>query len=399
MTPSARLSAAIDILEDWLGGTALEQAFLCWSRKSRFAGSKDRAAVRDHIFTAARRRLSDAAIGGATKEEAITGRQLIIGQILRTGGDLDQLFTGEGYAPSPLTTDERAACLSLDDLSDDAAWPAPNWQYDIPQQMWPIWCAQVEAADEQATYNQDRAPVTLRVNTQRLSRDDVMELLLSQGLSLRAHPTVKTAILVDKGNPAQCPAYLDGSVEIQDAHSQKLITDVPALPISGDVLDFCAGGGGKALTAYAHWQRPVQCHDINAKRMSDIPARAGRAEARIEVLKRLPAAAKYACVLVDAPCSGSGSWRRAPDGKWSMTPQRLEELVALQRDILAQAAPYVAPGGWLYYMTCSVIADENQAQAKWFGQTFSDFDLVQSSKLAMDTTSDGLYGVLFRRNV
>ena len=396
MTPAARVSAAIEILDVWLEGTALEQAFLRWARNSRYAGSKDRAAIRDHIFTAARRKLSDAALGGALSEDDITGRQLMIGQSRRLGLDLDLLFSGLRFAPEELTDTERHLCEAPTAMGD-AAWPAPHWQYDIPAEIWPSWTSQVVDPSGQAAQNQDRAPITLRVNQRRLSRDAALDSLTAQGLEVIAHPDVPTAILVTKGNPSQCPAYLDGSVEIQDAHSQQLIHALPQLPVAGDVLDYCAGGGGKALSAYAHWGRKVLCHDIDPKRMRDIPMRAQRAQADVWAVESVHANDRFACVLVDAPCSGSGSWRRAPDGKWALTQSKLDAYCQMQRDILAQAVAHVEVGGWLYYTTCSVLRCENQNQAEWFTQSYPKFEAIQTVDLKMNSTSDGLFGNLFVR--
>lgn len=392
MTPAARISAAIEILDNWLAGSALEQAFLKWSRNSRFAGSKDRAAIRDHIFTAARRKLSDAALGGARSEDEITGRRLMIGQLRRLGHDLDGLFFDHPYAPNPLSAHEREM------LNQPVNWPAPHWKLDIPEAFYACWIAEMgEAGEEAARLNQERAPMTLRVNTALSSREQVITSLIGEGREVTPHETVKTALLMTHGNPTTTQAYLKGLVEIQDAHSQELINRLPALSRDGAILDYCAGGGGKALAAYAKWRREVVCYDINPHRMRDIADRAERGHAKLSPLSHAPDAPEYACVLVDAPCSGTGSWRRAPDGKWSMTPQRLDDLVTLQREILTDASRCVAPGGMLYYMTCSLLPSENQHQAEWFDGHFSEFSFVDQYPLDLNSTSDGLYGALFYR--
>jgi 16S rRNA (cytosine967-C5)-methyltransferase len=159
------------------------------------------------------------------------------------------------------------------------------------------------------------------------------------------------------------PAYADGLVEIQDAASQA-IADLGAARPGECVLDYCAGGGGKALALAAAMGGAgrVIAHDVDARRMKDLPARAERAGARVEIMPALPGRLRGACdlVFVDAPCSGTGAWRRNPDGKWTLTMAEVEALAALQRRIIAEAAAFVAPGGRMIYATCSLLRVENE---------------------------------------
>jgi 16S rRNA (cytosine967-C5)-methyltransferase len=161
------------------------------------------------------------------------------------------------------------------------------------------------------------------------------------------------------------------------------------------VLDYCAGGGGKAL-ALAARGAAVTAHDADPGRMRDLPARAARAGARVEI-EAAPAGA-FDLVLCDAPCSGSGTWRRAPEAKWRLTPERLAALTELQAQILDQAAPLVAPGGALAYATCSLLEAENGAQTADFLARHPGWQLENERRLTPLEGGDGFYLALLRRS-
>lgn len=349
MTPAARLAAAIDILDQITAGTPAEQALTGWARHSRFAGSKDRAAVRDHVFDVLRARRSLAALGGAA-----TGRGLVLGLCRRDGIDPATMFTGEGHAPAPLAAEELAAGHA----------PAPGAEaMDIPDWLWPEFTASLgDRAEAAAQVLQSRAPVHLRVNLAKVSRQEAVAALAADGVITQPHPAAETALEVTEGARAirNCAAYLDGRVELQDAASQAV---VEALPLQEGirVLDYCAGGGGKTLALGARARLALFAHDAAPRRMRDLPARAERAGLKVSLLEgdEVDRKAPYDLVLCDVPCSGSGSWRRAPEGKWLLTPEGLDQLDVTQDQILDRAAGLVAPGGMLAYATCSQLDREN----------------------------------------
>lgn len=350
MTPAARVQAAIDILDQWLGGqAALEQALTGWARRSRFAGSKDRAAVRDLVFDAARRRRSDAARGGAE-----TGRGVMLGHLRRSGTDPASVFGAGGHAPSELSAEELAAGRD----------PAPGAEaLDLPDWLWPIWQRSLgAAADATAARWQSRAPVHLRVNIARVSREAAMDHLRQDGIEAEPHPACDWALSVVTGSRKirQSGAYLSGEVELQDAASQALVAAIPDLR-GASVLDYCAGGGGKSLALAAAGAGRVVAHDAAPARMRDLPARAQRAGAKIKVSTSSEVKGQFDVVLCDVPCSGSGSWRRAPEGKWALTEAKLRDLSKLQADILRTASQFLRPDGLLVYATCSVLDVENQS--------------------------------------
>ena len=348
MTPGARVAAAIACLDQILAGQPAEQVLTTWGRMNRFAGSKDRAAIRDHVYGALRRKRSAAHVGGA-----MTGRGLMIGALQMDGAELSALFNGEGHAPAGLDGIEGQGDLTTAD---------PAARADLPD--WLFTLLSVERGDDALAIGQalrSRAPVWLRVNTLRATREKAAQALADDGIETGVHPTLDTALEVT-GNAqkvSQSAPYLSGMVELQDAASQGAISRLP-LRNGMKVLDYCAGGGGKALAIAAGTRAPVWAHDADPRRMGDIPARAKRAGADIRVTPDLRKAGQFDLVFVDAPCSGSGTWRRTPDAKWKLTADSLSRVVRLQDEIITKAEAFVAPGGVLAYATCSILADENQ---------------------------------------
>ena len=188
--------------------------------------------------------------------------------------------------------------------------------------------------------------------------------LQADGDTAQPHAFCDTALEVTEGarKIAQGRAYQDGLVELQDAASQAVVAALELQP-GMRVLDYCAGGGGKSLALAAFNGVQVFAHDVNAARMRDLPARAKRAGARVKILtsKELDEQEPFDIVLADAPCSGSGSWRRAPAGKWALTEERLQDLTQIQSGILQNTTALVRKGGVFAYATCSVLTDENGA--------------------------------------
>ncbi len=389
MTPAARIAAAIDVLERYLAGAPVEKALGGWARAARYAGSKDRAAVRDHVFDALRRLRSDAALGGAR-----TGRGLMIGALRRTGAGTDGVFTGQTHAPAALSDAERQAGRP----------PATEAErLDIPDWLWPQFRAGQARACEVARALQSRAPVHLRVNTARADRARAIALLSRDGVIAERHHGADTALQVVAGarRVRLSAAYRDGMVELQDAASQAVVAGLP-LKDGMRVLDYCAGGGGKALAMAARARIDLFAHDIAPSRMRDLPGRAARAGIRATLLAAGEAAGcgGFDLVLCDVPCSGSGAWRRSPEGKWLLTRARLDELVQVQGDILRQAAGFVVPAGVVAYVTCSLLTAENAAQVAKFLQDQPDWRVLRQKSWPLRpgaTGADGFYSAHLTR--
>ena len=381
MTPAARYAAAITILDDILGGAPAEKALLTWSRGARYAGSGDRAAVRDNVFDVLRMRRSMAVRGGGGN-----GRALILGLVRHRGEDPNALFTGAAYAPAALTDREASVGAEPDsaealDLPD---WILPEFRRSLGDNL-----SQVAEALRR------RAPVWLRVNLLKSGMDEAAASLASEGITTEPGDLSPTALRVTGGarRLRKSRALLQGLVDLQDAASQAV---VDALPLSGvtTALDYCAGGGGKALAMAG--RAPglrIKCHDIDPRRMADLLPRAERAGARLETIAtdKLLAARPFELVLADVPCSGTGAWARTPDAKWRLGQKRLDELAKLQGDILDEAAALVTANGVLAYATCSLLTAENESQISGFLQRHPEWSVSFQRRFLPTEGGDGFF--------
>ncbi|MEJ6401769.1 RsmB/NOP family class I SAM-dependent RNA methyltransferase [Yoonia sp. 2307UL14-13] len=380
MTPGARIAAAIEILDRIKEGSPAERALIAWARNSRFAGSKDRAAVRDHVFDVlrARRSLGDG-----------DGRALMIALALREGWDVPALFSGQGHAPSPLTDGE-------------AVLPAPDVAaFDISDWLWPQWTESLgPQAATVARIQQARAGVFVRVNFRRTRLDAAQDALAEEDIVTVSHPKVKTALEVTENHRKVrlSKPYSNGLIELQDPSSQAAVAHVP-VPSGARLLDYCAGGGGKALAFADLHDCQVFAHDIAPDRMADLPVRAARADVTVQLLNSddLAAHAPFDVVFCDAPCSGSGTWRRSPDAKWRLTAEDLAQLNHTQSEVITKGATLTAPDGLLAYATCSVLSSENDQVVSDFLQADANWMKVGEYRWLPSAEGDGFYLSLLRR--
>ncbi|MGL4320883.1 MAG: RsmB/NOP family class I SAM-dependent RNA methyltransferase [Paracoccaceae bacterium] len=373
MTPGARLSAAIEILDRVLAGSAPEQALTNWGRASRFAGSGDRAAVRDLVFDALRCRRSYACLGGSD-----TGRGLILGGLRDAGEDVG-LFSGIGHAPAPV-------------LATEVGYPPVNAAaLDCPDWLYPVFMKDLgDNATQVLQAMRRRAPVFLRVNSLRATVAQAQAVLDADGITTQPVSGVKNAlqVMVNARKIQNSQAYLNGLVELQDASSQAVVAALPLQP-EMRVLDYCAGGGGKTLALAAGLPGPVDAHDISLRRMVDLPARALRAAAQVQIVEQPKG--PYDLVLVDAPCSGSGSWRRDPQGKWALTPEKLFAVQQQQVAALDAAMRHVGKAGFLCYATCSLFSAENQGQIQAFLDRHAGWREVSNHNWTPLSGGDGFF--------
>ncbi len=379
MIVAARVAAAIEILDYVLSGDPAEKALTHWGRTHRFAGSGDRAAIRDLVFDGLRGWRSLAALGGSD-----TGRGIMIGLARRSGQDLDQVFTGNGHAPAILGPQDVAVSRLPDPVKADLPdWLFPMFQADLGPQ-----------AGKVLETMQNRAAVFVRVNLRRGSVPEAIASLAGDLILTVPHPKVRTALQVTANERKidKSQAYLTGLIELQDAASQEAVLRLP-LRNGQRVLDYCAGGGGKALAMAALADVTVFAHDAAPRRMVDLPLRASRAGVTIDPLltAALTSEPRFDLVLVDAPCSGSGTWRRTPDAKWRFGPTDLTRVMAAQSRILAQASTLIAPGGTLAYATCSVLRAENQGQIQNFLSTRPAWRQVDEWQHIPSDDGDGFY--------
>lgn len=381
MTPAARAQAAIQVLDQILRGDPAEAALLRWARGSRFAGSGDRAAVRDLVFDCLRRKRSHAALGGA-----MTGRGLVLGMCRADGIAPGDVFSGLGHGPAALSEAEVTSGRP----------PQGVEALDLPDWIAPFWADSLGAdGDAIAQAMQGRAPVWLRVNSLRATPEQALAALAQDGIEASPSPDLPTALRVTSGarRLSGGQAYAEGLVELQDLSPQLACA---ALPQAAKVLDYCAGGGGKALALAARGKVQVTAHDADARRMADLPVRAKRAGAAIEIAQPGQIKGRFDLVVADVPCSGSGTWRRTPDAKWRLDQDGLSRLLALQAEILDKAAGFVAPTGYLAYMTCSLLNVENGDQVQAFAAR-APFQLVAELRFSPLDASDGFYLALLQQ--
>jgi 16S rRNA (cytosine967-C5)-methyltransferase len=383
MTPPARLSAAIEIIDRILHGESAELALTNWGRASRYAGSGDRNAVRDLVFAALRRKRSAAAAGGT-----MTGRGLILGIMRLQGTDPQAFFTGEGYAPMrPGPVDQSRLPTELEALD------CPDWlEQPLRNALGDDFSAILQAM-------QSRARIFLRVNLGKSSVNAAVEILAKDGIAVLADPACFTALEVSENHRKikRSEAYIQGLVELQDLSSQAVVLEFP-LHDGQKVLDYCAGGGGKTLAMAALAKSQFFAHDHFAHRMKDLPDRAARAGVNVAVLADPAPFAPYDLVLCDVPCSGSGSWRRDPQGKLALTPNKLLEICETQTEILDRAAQLVQPMGVLIYATCSLLREENEDQIAAFLQRHPDWRCSDAKRLPLSDRGDGFFVAHLRFN-
>ncbi|MFA5581518.1 MAG: RsmB/NOP family class I SAM-dependent RNA methyltransferase [Paracoccaceae bacterium] len=387
MTPSARISAAIELLDGVIAGGAAERLLTAWARANRYAGSGDRAAIRDLVYDALRCRRSFGWLGGGD-----SGRGLMIGLIRARGDDPDVLFSGGRFAPMPLSEAEGGRPMA--DAPREVRRDCPDW-------LLPHFDAALgDTSDTVLDVMRHRAPVFLRVHLGRITRDGAIATLADEGIDATAHPLSPSALEVTHNarRIAASSAYRDGLVELQDAASQAVVDLLPLAP-DMRVLDYCAGGGGKLLAMAARAPAIFTAHDAEPRRMRDLPARAQRAGlANVALAAPGTPGGAFDLVLCDAPCSGSGAWRRAPQAKWDLTPDRLAQLVDIQAEILDHASALVALDGVLAYATCSLFARENHDQTRAFLARHSGWHCAGEHVFTPLDGGDGFYLALLARS-
>ncbi|HLH96526.1 MAG TPA: RsmB/NOP family class I SAM-dependent RNA methyltransferase [Xanthobacteraceae bacterium] len=396
MTPAARLSAAIEVLGDIEAQRRpAAEALKAWGLARRFAGSGDRAAIAGLVYDALRRKASSAFLLGADSPRALVLGMLRLERKLE-GEAIAQLCSGARHAPPPLSAAERAA-LERSTLEGAPPTGTPPWVAgDYPEWL-DAHLASVfgeERAAEGAALA-SRAPLDLRVNTLKSDREKARAALthVAAAPARWSALALRIPMKADAKNPAihAEPAFIKGWVEVQDEGSQLAALFADARP-GEHVIDLCAGAGGKtlALAAQMRNQGQIYATDDDKRRLAPIHERISRAGARNvrvltprgeeDLLAELKASAD--CVLIDAPCTGIGAWRRNPDAKWRMRPGALEIRVREQADILDRAVSLIKPGGRIIYVTCSLLDEENGAQVRGFLARHKDFAAQSAAELA-----------------
>ena len=393
MTPAARLAAAASILDSIAQGRQPAEAVLkTWGTANRYAGSKDRRAIADRVYKVLRARGRLVwAMGG--RED---GRALVIGSLSLIDAlpleEIEALHAGDGYGPRPLSKQERSR------LTAAGEGELPGWvAAGLPEFV---------VEDFKATYGDrwteearelmaPRAPIDLRVNGLISTVEEAEAALREAGLTPEPTPYSTFGLRLPSEPPPNVQAqdgFKSGQIEIQDEGSQIVSWLAGAKP-GMTVVDYCAGGGGKTLALAQAMQAEgtlVGC-DVVQKRLDNIRPRLTRAGVAADLcllgqngggIEDLNGKADL--VFVDAPCSGSGTWRRRPEDAWRLAPEEVERLHALQVRILSQASQLVKPGGRLVYVTCSMLSRENEASTAAFEAAHPDFAPVAVASALSD---------------
>lgn len=391
MKAGARAQTAVEILEELAArGTPADRLLSGYFRKRRFIGSKDRRAISDMVYGELRAR---AALGWHLAQAGLnlTPRSRIVAWLATEGGwsvgEIAEAFDGGQYRPAPLTEKEaefvrtRAGKpLRPPEMPEAARANCPEWLApDLKSAFGDAFAPALEALNRPAALD-------LRVNTLKATREEAKSMLAADGVDAVATPYSPWGLrIAGRVNLAGTRAWQDGLIDVQDEASQlaALLTGVQP---GATVLDICAGAGGKTLAMAAMMEnegRIFAC-DAEPARMTPIAARAARAGVQIIELDPMWHAEEnkgeskvkgqeFETVLIDAPCSGTGSWRRNPDARWRLSDENVVLYAKQQYGILRNSAKLVQCGGHLVYVTCSVLPQENEVQIKTFLEQCSGF--------------------------
>ena len=382
MTPAARIAAAIEVLEQVEAADApADKVVAAYLRARRYVGAKDRRAIGRRVFALLRAQArldwwcARAGLAARPRARVLAALVLIDGESPEA---VSEFCDGGRYHPPALVPGERAA---LDALSGQGLVhpEQPAWvRLECPDWLLPSFEAAFGAgAEAELRALLDEAPLDLRVNGLKGERETARARLAEAGIESRPTPFSPLGLRVaERRAVTATAAFREGLVEVQDEGSQLLALLTDARPGLA-VCDLCAGAGGKtlALGAALRGQGRLVAADVDPGRLAAAKPRLRRAGLSGVELKHLGGAGDpwlarqaggFDRVLVDAPCSGTGTWRRSPDARWRLAPRRLEELQAVQDELLRSAAALVAPGGRLVYATCSLLPEENEARVAAF---------------------------------
>ena len=385
MTPSARLQAAVEVLSAMNDAPSSGDGVVrTYFRTRRYIGSKDRRDIADRVWCIVRHK---ARLSWRLDDESPPPRLLVLADSLlladRTLEAISALCSGETYAPGALTEDERTQLASTAERLDTEA--PPHIQAECPDWLWPYFTdLYSDQAELEISALSEEALVDLRVNTVKGGRAAARAALEAEGLTVEDTPLSPIGLrLKGRTTLGNSKTFTGGLVEVQDEGSQLAALLTGARP-EHEVLDLCAGAGGKtlALAAAMGGNGRIVAADSNAGRLNRAKPRLKRAGVYSVTTRVLDPAntnwlhkrrRSFDRVLVDAPCSGTGAWRRQPDARWRLQPKDLDCHIAEQDALLAQGGRMVKPGGRLVYVTCSLLRQENEDRVENFLERHEHF--------------------------
>ncbi len=376
MKEASRIQAIIEVLEAVLTDTLPADVILDkYLKERRYIGSKDRRYISDNVWKIIRQRLTyTESLGGQISARLLTAFHF-------REQDLDLLFNGDEYAPTILSKEEHSILSHKvpEEFSDEAIYECPAWliQKINNQRL-------LEALN-------NVAPVDVRANL--TSREQARERLKKEGLFFSPTPYSPIGLRSeDRVNLNNCMTYQDGEIEVMDEASQ-LIALLCRAKQHHKIIDYCAGAGGKSLAIGALMNNDgvIWAHDISQERLARIKKRAERLDIlNIKTLHNVTDT-DYTRFIIDAPCSGSGTWRRSPDAKFRLTPEKLNSICQTQAEILEFGATHTAVNGRLIYITCSVFPEENEKQIEAFLERHPEFTPLNHKDLWEETIDMRFY--------
>ena len=398
MQTNARWQAILELIEQiWQDQKPADNIINEYFRARRYIGSKDRRFITDHIWQIIRNRCKlefdinnciDASLRGGTEAIQSNNKSKIYRHILIAylKDEAQTIFTGDQYAPAQLTSDEKNLLKKL--TIDETPYPAHT------EAETPLWIYEKINNDTLCRSLNSTAPADFRINVKHRSSE--IDNLTNEGLTFTPTPYSPIGIRSqERVNLNNCIAHKEGEIEVQDEASQ--IASILADPKPAEkIIDYCCGAGGKSLTMsyLMNNQGKIQAHDINWHRLEAIKDRADRLKAtNIEIIKELEDK-DYDLFLLDAPCSGSGTWRRSPDAKFRLTKIQLTLLNKTQKELLNFAANHIKKGGRIVYITCSILQEENEERIQEFlknNTKFKPINIKQIWNQKIDSSSNSTY--------
>lgn len=380
MQLSSRYKAILEVLEEVFKDKKPADGIIYeYMRERRYIGAKDRRFIMDTVWDIIRNRRKLVFDAGSGK-----ARDVLICYL--KDENLDEIFDGSKYGLEKLSDEEKNQKPNKEIYPTDVELETPRWIYDLVKN------------DALLRSLNSTAPADFRVNVK--SRGLIVEEMAVEGFDVVLTPHSPIGIRsMERINLNNCMAYQSGKIDVQDEGSQlaAILCDVkPDMKI----VDYCAGAGGKSLTLafLLGGKGKIEAHDVDWHRLEQIKPRAERLGMNNVEIKREIVDVDYDRFIIDAPCSGTGTWRRSPDAKFRLTPERLKELNKMQYEILEKGYVHTKSGGRIVYITCSILKQENEDIVTRFLNEYKDVKLLRQERFSpLETNTDGFFAAVMEK--